>query len=314
RYILQRVNTRIFKRPEELMENISAVTGYLAPRCAENECLHLVPTTDGACFFCDDTGFYRMYDFVEASVTYQKVENDYQFFLCGKAFGAFQKQLADFDASVLHEVIPDFHNTAKRLRNFKKALSDDRSGRAKNAVSETEFILGREKDCGVLTDMLASGKLKTRVTHNDTKLNNILFSASTGDPMCVIDLDTVMPGLSLYDFGDSIRFGASTAAEDEKDLTKVHFSLDLFETYAKGYLESCNDVLCEEEKLLMPFGAKIMTLECGMRFLADYFDGDVYFKTAYPEHNLVRCRTQLRLVAEMEEQQDAMIAVIKKYI
>ena len=222
--------------------------------------------------------------------------------------------MGDYPAESLYETIPQFHDTVKRLRDFKDAQRKDVKNRARKCKPEIEFVLSREDDCGVLMKQLEEGKLPLRVTHNDTKLNNILFDADTDEGLCIIDLDTIMPGLAANDFGDSIRFGASTAEEDEPDLDKVHFDINLYDIYTKGYLEMAKDVLTSAEIASLPWGARLMTLECGMRFLADYLQGDVYFKTAYPEHNLVRARTQFRLVKEMEEQFDQMNEILKKYI
>lgn len=316
KYILQRINTRIFKNPVGLMNNIKLVTEYLKSNGAGNrETLSLIYTVENGFYYVDDENYYyRMYDFVTDTVTYQAVENNRQFEQCAEAFGRFQKQLSGFDASELVEVIPNFHNTFSRFNDFKKSLELDSLGRAKDVEVEIKFVLEREADTKVLVDLLNKGDLKLRVTHNDTKLNNILFDKNSDSPICVIDLDTIMPGLALYDFGDSIRFGASTGAEDEKDLSKIECSLELFDCYTKGFLSECGDILDEKEKLLLPFGAKIMTLECGIRFLADYLDGDVYFKTHYPEHNLDRCRTQFKLVSDMESKMDDLINIIKKYL
>ncbi len=313
-YILQRVNTVVFRDPVGLMNNIALVTEYLADKCPPRGSLHLIRAADGGLFFSDDSGFYRMYDFVTGSVTYQRVESSHQFELCGRAFGDFQQKLSGFDASRLCEVIPKFHDTGKRYRDFEASLDADRSGRAVNAKNEIEFVKNHSGLCTILTDALADGTLRLRVTHNDTKLNNILFDQCTGEPLCVIDLDTIMPGLAHYDFGDSIRFGASTAAEDEPDLSKVNFSLELFESYTRGFFDGCSSALSDAEKLLLPEGAILMTLECGMRFLADYIDGDVYFKTSSSEHNLIRSRTQFKLVSDMERLRPQMQAVIEKYM
>lgn len=223
------------------------------------------------------------------------------------------KQLGDYPAESLHETIPQFHDTVKRFNDFAVAVKKDVKNRGRLCRSEIDFALARKDDCGVLMEQLKEGLLPLRVTHNDTKLNNILFDADTGEGLCIIDLDTIMPGLAANDFGDSIRFGASTAEEDERNLDKVHFDIHLYELYVKGYLEMAKDVLTPAEIESLPWGARLMTLECGMRFLTDFLQGDVYFKTAYPEHNLVRARTQFRLVKEMEEQFDVMCDLVKKY-
>ncbi len=307
RYILQRMNHEIFTNPEALMENIASVTAFLEKEIkayggdAERETLHIVKTNDGKPFFKDDIGCYwRMYDFVEDTNSYDQVERPEDFYQSAYAFGSFQKLLADFDASSLVETIPNFHNTPIRFKTFLEAVKDDSHQRAALVKEEIEFFLAREADMQVCQKMLEEGKLPLRVTHNDTKLNNILLDKETGKGLCVIDLDTVMPGLSIFDFGDSIRFGANTAAEDETDLSKVTLDLELYERYVKGYLEGCGGRLTDEEIQMMPYGAKTMTMECGMRFLTDYLQGDVYFRIHHPNHNLDRCRTQIALVKDME--------------
>lgn len=315
RYILQRINTHVFTKPAELMENVANVTSYLARILRENGAdpahgtLTVFPTKDGKLFYRTDAGdCWRVYNYVENTYTLQAIRDPQDFQKSGEAFGNFQKLLADYPSDTLYETIPHFHDTAARFENFKKALRADAVGRAHTVQPEIDFVLQREADTHVLVDLLQKGELPLRVTHNDTKLNNILFDNDTKEGICVVDLDTVMPGLSLYDFGDSIRFGASTAAEDEQDLSKVHFSMELFRAYTRGYLGAAGDSLTATEIAYLPFSAKLMTLECGMRFLTDYLEGDGYFRISYPEHNLVRCRTQFALVAEMENQMPQMQA------
>ena len=232
----------------------------------------------------------------------------------GKAFGEFQNYLAEFDASKLTETIKRFHDTPKRFADFQAALEANVMDRAKDCKEETNFILSHENTYGIAMEGLQSGSLPLRVTHNDTKLNNILMDAETGEARAVIDLDTIMPGSMLFDFGDSIRFGASTAAEDEKDLSKVHFDIELFKAYAEGYVGAVKDSITDAEAKLLPYGAYLMTIECGMRFLTDYLAGDTYFATKYEGHNLVRCRTQIRLASEMEASFDAMGKIIKEIL
>ena len=244
--------------------------------------------------------------------TVQQVTDPGVFRAAAESFGKFQCLLADYPSETLVETIPNFHNTVSRFADFKKAVEDNLSGRADQCEEETGFILAREKDCGLLLDMLKEGKLPLRVTHNDTKLNNVLFDKATGKGICVVDLDTVMPGLSLYDFGDSIRFGASTAAEDEPDLDKVHFSPEYFRAYTEGFLSAAGKALTKAEIENLAFSSKLMTLECGMRFLGDFINGDTYFKVDYPTHNLVRCRTQLKLVSEMEAKLDEMNEIVNE--
>lgn len=318
RYILQRMNTRVFPNPFELMENIAAVTAHVREKLKEmgtqGRCaLTVIPTLDGKDYYCDDEGsYYRLYDFVEGTVTHERVERAEDFYLCAKAFGEFQGYLADFPAEKLHETIANFHNTPWRYANLMRAVEADAFGRLHQVMAEVDFARKREAFCHILEDAYAAGTLPKRVTHNDTKLNNILFDATTGAPKCVIDLDTVMPGYSVTDFGDSIRFGANTAAEDEQDLTKVSLDLALFEMYAKGFLEGCGGKLTDTECDLLPEGAMMMTLECGMRFLTDYLEGDVYFKTHRPRHNLDRARCQFALVADMEKKLPEMRAIVAK--
>ncbi len=299
RYIMQKMNTRVFSDPDSLMANIVGVTEHLKARGIET--LNVVPTKDGKSFL-KGADCYRVYDFIENTVTYQSASDIKVFKNSGKAFGEFQNYLAEFDASKLTETIKRFHDTPKRFADFKTALAEDKFDRAKDCKEEIAFILSHEDTYGIAMAGLKDGSLPLRVTHNDTKLNNILMDAETGAARAVIDLDTIMPGSMLFDFGDSIRFGASTAAEDEKDLSKVHFDINLFKAYAEGYCGAVKESITAREAELLPYGSYLMTIECGMRFLADYLAGDTYFATKYPGHNLVRCRTQIRLASEMEAQ------------
>ena len=319
-YILQRVNNNVFKDPAGVMENIFGVTEYLRNVIREEggdpdrETLSCIKTKSGCTYFEDSEGQpWRCYNYIPNSVCYQLVEEPEQFYQSGSSFGHFLKQLGDYPASSLKETIPDFHNTVKRFENFTRALKRDIKNRAAACKGEIAFVLDREKDCSVLVKQQEEGTLPLRVTLNDTKLNNILFDADTGKGLCIIDLDTIMPGLAANDFGDSIRFGAATAEEDEQNLDLMHFDISLYELYVKGYLEATKDVLTPEEIESLPWGARLMTLECGMRFLTDYLEGDTYFKTAYPEHNLVRARTQFRLVDEMEQQFEKMQEIVRNY-
>ena len=311
RYILQKINDRIFQNVPALMENIAAVTGYLAKQTDDpRKVLTLVSTLDGKPYLQQE-GYWRVYDFVEDSLCLQLPETAEDFYESAVAFGGFQQLLKDFPAHTLHEIIPNFHNTPDRYRIFKETLAKDPMGRAKEVQAEIDFVLAREEEAGTLIRLLENGKLPLRVTHNDTKLNNVMLDATTRKALCVIDLDTVMPGLSLYDFGDSIRFGAASAAEDETDLSKMEMRLDMFAIYAKGFLEACPGLTAKEKEML-PMGAKLMTLECGVRFLTDYLDGDHYFATHRPGHNLDRARTQFKLVSDMETKWQKMQDIIAK--
>lgn len=321
RFILQRMNGDIFKMPLELMENIQNVTTWLGRKIKERggnvnrETLNVISTTDGENCYLDSEGHYwRAYLFIENTSCLEQVRDADDFYQSAVAFGNFQRDLADYPAETLHETIVNFHNTVDRFEKFQDVLQKDPCGRAKSVQEEIQFVLSREKLAHTLVDMQAAGELPLRVTHNDTKLNNILFDNITGKAICVLDLDTVMPGLSLNDFGDSIRFGASTAEEDEQDLSKVWMDLDLFEVYTKGFIEGCAGALTKTELEMLPMGAVLMTFECGMRFLTDYLDGDHYFKIHREGHNLDRCRTQFKLVADMEEKLPQMQEIVKKYM
>ena len=276
RFILQRINTDTFTDPAGLMENICGVTSYLSRQILARggdparETLNVIPTRDGKPYYTDsEGGAWRAYIFVEGTVCLQKVENEQDFYTVAETFGGFQNQLAGYPAATLHETIARFHDTPNRYANFEKALAADVMGRAKDVAAEIAFVRAHEADCHALVDQLAAGVLPLRVTHNDTKLNNVLIDEATGKGICVIDLDTVMPGLSAYDFGDSIRFGANDCAEDEPDQSKVHFSLHLYEVFTKGYLSAAGSAMTEAERKSLPWGAKLMTLECGIRFLPD---------------------------------------------
>ncbi|MBQ7785972.1 MAG: aminoglycoside phosphotransferase family protein [Clostridia bacterium] len=319
RFILQRVNSYVFPRPVEVIENIEKTTAYLSGIIREEggdplrETLTLVPAKDGKHYVIDENGeLWRMYLFVENTISYDLPDTPALFELSGRAFGKFQKQLGGFDAAVLHETIVDFHNTPARYCQLMEAVKNNSSGRLGEVGPELAFCMGYGQEVHTLLDALKAEEIPLRVTHNDTKLNNVLLDQETGEGVCVIDLDTVMPGLAAYDFGDSIRFGANTAAEDERDLSKVQFSLEMYEAFARGFLSQCGDALNEREKELLPMGAKLMTLECGMRFLADHLNGDKYFRIHREGHNLDRARTQFELVRHMEENWDEMMAIIRK--
>ncbi len=315
RYILQAINTNIFKKPDEVMHNIQKVTAFLRNVTADTRrVLSLVYTKDGNAYHTDADGrAWRVYDFVEDSLCLDTPESREDFYQSAMAFGEFQKQLAAFPVEELYDVIPDFHNTPDRYQKFLQAVEADVCGRAAGVQKEIAFVTARAPFYSVLEDACRAGRLPRRVTHNDTKMNNVMLDKATRNALCVIDLDTIMPGFSVNDFGDSIRFGASTAAEDEPDLSKVSLDVSLFETYVKGFLAGCGGMLTAAEIDLLPEGAKMMTVECGMRFLTDYLQGDTYFKTKYDDHNLVRCRTQFKLVADMEEKWDELKAIVRKH-
>lgn len=320
RYILQRINHNVFKSPENVMENIEGITKHIRKKVIagggnpERETLNIIPTTDGENFYKTSEGdYWRVYIFIENAKTYQVVENLKHFYNAGNAFGKFQKLLSDYPAEKLHETIVNFHNAAKRYEDFKEALAKDVKNRASSVKAEIDFVEKRARETSVIIDLLAECKLPLRVTHNDTKFNNVMIDDKTGEGICVIDLDTVMPGSSLYDFGDSIRSGTNPADEDERDLSKVWMDLELFESFTHGFLNSAKDFLTPLELEYLPFGAKMMTLECGMRFLTDYLSGDVYFKIHRENHNLDRCRTQFKLVYDMEEKAEQMKLIVEKY-
>lgn len=311
KYILQKINTHVFSDPKALMRNIGAITEYLQERVTDaRQILHFRPTADGVYYYEDENGeFWRCYEFAEG-ICLEAPESEQDFYESAIAFGRFQQMLADFPADTLVETIPEFHNTINRYRLLHEAIASDACGRAAEVKCDLDFLLSREQEAGTLQRMRESGELPLRVTHNDTKLNNVLLDPVTRKALCVLDLDTVMPGLSLYDFGDAIRFGAATASEDEKDLSKMSLNLRLFQIFTEGFLTACPS-LTENEIAMLPMGAKIITLELAARFMTDYLEGDHYFKTAYPEHNLVRARSQMKLVKDMEEKWEQMQNVVK---
>ncbi len=321
RYILQRINHNVFKNPAQLMENYVGVTSYLREVIEKDggdpmrETLNVIKTKDGKNFYLSDEGnYYRLVYFVEDSISYDKVENPEQFYESAVAFGNFQYMLRDYPAETLYETIVNFHNTPDRIRLFEEALKADVCGRAKDVKDEIDFVLSRREFAATLENARREGKLPLRVTHNDTKLNNILFDEKSGNALCIVDLDTIMPGYSVNDFGDSIRFGATTALEDEKDLSKVNFDISLYELYVKGFIEGTKGGLTDVEMELLPIGAIMMTFECGTRFLTDYLSGDTYFKIHREGHNLDRARNQFKLVSDMESRLDEMRAIVAKYL
>ena len=319
RFILQGLSLAAFPHPDELMENFIGITSYLREKVIANggdplrETLSLVKTREGKDYYTDSNGkVWRLTPFIENTDCFQSATPEL-FEASARSFGRFQYMLQGYPAETLHEAIVNFHNTEDRFAKFEAALAADKHDRAKDIQAEIQFVLDRKADCSVALQALRDGKLPLRVTHNDTKLNNILIDRTTGEGICVIDLDTTMPGLSINDFGDSIRFGANHSKEDEKDLSKVNFDIELYEAYTRGFLEGAQGSLTEGELEYLPWGARLMTLECGIRFLTDYLDGDHYFRIHYADQNLDRCRTQFKLVKDMEEQFDAMAAVIRKY-
>ncbi len=319
-YILQRINTTIFKDPVGLMNNIASVTEFLSKKIIEangdpdRETLTLLKARDGKYYHENENGFYRMYLYITDATCYNKAEKEGMFGESAKAFGRFQNTLSDFDAKGLSETIKDFHNTPVRFNNLVKAIEKNTAGRAQECGPEIEFYLAHKDYCSTITDRLADGRLPVRVTHNDTKLNNVMLDDATGKGICVIDLDTIMPGSMLYDFGDSIRFGASSAAEDEKDLDSVYCVPVLYEEYVSGFVSEMKDSITDEEVKLLHDGAIMMTLECGMRFLTDYLEGDTYFRTHYAGQNLDRARTQMKLVQDMEARRSEFEKIINKYV
>ncbi|MBM6886761.1 phosphotransferase enzyme family protein [Pseudoflavonifractor phocaeensis] len=320
RFILQRISAAAFHHPDQVMANIVGVTSFLGKQIAaaggdpERETMSVYATRDGKSFYTDaEGGAWRVYPFIEGTVCLQSAETPELFAASALAFGNFQRMLKDYPADTLYETIPRFHDTEDRLAKLKAAVTADPMGRVKEVGPELDFVTAREADCSVALQALREGKLPLRVTHNDTKLNNVLIDRASGKGICVIDLDTVMPGLSINDFGDSIRFGANHSAEDEQDLSKVNFDLSLYEVYTKAFLEGAGGALTAAELDYLPWGAKLMTLECGIRFLTDYLEGDHYFRTHRPGQNLDRCRTQFKLVADMEACWEQMKAVVDKY-
>ena len=314
RYILQRINTNIFKDPDGLMENIENVTAFLRKKIAaaggnpDRETLTVIKTLDGKnCYKYDDNNVFRLYLFIEDTKT---IENDKTYddlYEAGIGFGRFQKMLEDFPVEILHETIPNFHHTPKRVEALKQAIAENKAGRKDSVQEEIAFALEKAAFADKVIKGIAEGKIPMRVTHNDTKINNILFDAETGKAVSVIDLDTVMPGSMLYDFGDALRMGGSTGAEDETDLSKVNFDAKAFECFAKGFLSEMNDSLTDEELALLPFSVKLLTYECGIRFLTDYLNGDTYFKIHREHHNLDRARNQFKLVADLENMEEELL-------
>lgn len=318
-FILQRINTNIFRQPEQLMENIRRVTGHLREKILaeggdpNREALTLIPATDGACFTVVQGDYWRAYLFIENARTYDLVENPKHVYSAARAMGVFQRRLSDLPAPRLHETLPHFHNTRKRFDAFLEALQRDGKNRAAACRAEIDFALKREKIASVLVDLLAAGRTPERITHNDTKFNNVMIDDATGEGICLIDLDTVMPGLPMYDFGDSVRTGAATAREDETDLSRCGVGLDMFEQLTHGYLDAARDFLLPIEIQHLAFSARLITFTIGLRFLTDHLAGDTYFKIHRENHNLDRCRTQWAMVADMERKAEQMEKIVARY-
>jgi hypothetical protein len=319
RYVFQAINRNVFKNPYAVMQNVERVTRHINSRVLRlkkdlgGQTLNLFPARTGGSWVEDDHGsVWRCYNHIEGCVTYDVVENTRQAYQAARAFGSFQDLVSDLDASGITETIPDFHHTRKRFARLMEVAAADPLGRLDSVRNEFDFVKTRESLTGILLDLVADGAIPVRVTHNDTKINNVMIDADSDEAVCVIDLDTVMPGLALYDFGDLVRSATSPAAEDETDLSKVEMQMPMFEALVEGYLDAAGEFINDTEVEYLPHAGKLMTLEVGIRFLTDFLEGDVYFKTHHPLHNLDRCRTQLKLVGCIEEQEDEMRSFVKK--
>ncbi len=319
-YLLQRINTYVFRDPDGVMRNIEAVTEHIARAYeaqgvdSSRRVLRVIPTTDGQSFFKqNEDSCWRAYNYVDHATAYNMPEKPEHFYEAGRAFGEFQRLLTDFPAAELIETIPDFHNTLKRFYAFVASVAADKAGRVRFLEDEIEFFFERRRAMSEIAKALDAGRLPVRVTHNDTKINNVMIDDETGHAICVIDLDTVMPGSALYDYGDAIRSGASTAAEDDPDFSKVSLDLNMFELFTRGFLSEVKDILTPAEIELMPRSVHIIACELAMRFLTDYIDGDLYFKIRTPDHNLVRARNQMALAKDIESKLDRMQAIVRKY-
>lgn len=320
-YILQQINTYVFKKPEEVMSNVHRVTEHLekalreAGEDTERHVLRLISTKDDTWMYRDDENrCWRAYVFIDGAVAYDRPEKPEHFMECGRAFGNFQKMLFDFRAEELYDTIPNFHNTRKRFYDFVAAVAEDKGGRVRFLEKEIDFFFDRRKMMSQVVDMIERGEIPLRVTHNDTKMNNVMLDAKTGKGLCVIDLDTVMAGSVLYDYGDAVRFGASTAAEDEPDTSKIALDMDLFRAFTRGFISEVKGYLTETELRMLPLGIKIMTCELAMRFFTDYIDGDLYFKVRSPEHNLIRAHAQMKLLEDIEQKYDELCAITEQLI
>ena len=316
-YILQRVNTSIFTKPDELMANLVGVCDHIRKKVIEEKgdldrnVRTIIKTKAGSNYFIDpDNGYWRAFLSIEDVVSYNQPDSTDIFYKAAKAFGHFFQQLSDYPAETLYETIPNFHNSLSRLSDFQKQIKEDKTGRASSVKKEIDFALERGYHCNYIVDRLKSGEFRLCVTHNDTKLNNILMDKNTGEGVCIIDLDTVMPGSTLFDFGDAIRFGASTAKEDETDLSKVEVDLDMFEAFTRGFLEELHTSMNRSEITSLPMGAYLMTYETAIRFLGDYINGDTYFRIDYPQQNLDRARNQFKIISEIENKMGDMDKII----
>ncbi len=317
KYILQKINVHVFPFPDELMRNIELVTEHITAKLTEagedasRGAYRVVKALDGKNYVkTDDGDYYRIITFIDA-VSHDNIKESSELYRAAKVYGKFQRMLSDFDADKLFEVIPMFHDTPNRMKNLLKAIEENKSGRLDSVREDVEFALSYKDRISAIVDGIADGSIPLRVTHNDTKLNNFLFDKDTDECLCLIDLDTVMPGSLLYDFGDALRLGASSAAEDETDLSKVNFCIEPFTQFTKGLIEALGKDMTKREVELLPYSELLMTFEVGIRFLTDYLDGDVYFKTAYPEHNIDRARNQFKLVRDIDSRIDELNALVK---
>ena len=318
RYIHQKINRNVFKNPAAVMDNVMRVTTHIRKklegqnlRDVTRRSLIVIPTRDGHSFYQNgDSEVWRTFIFVEGVETFEAVQSPEQAYQAGRAFGDFQRQLVDLPGERLFETIPDFHNTPKRFSALKTAIEKDHYNRAKDAKPEIEFALEHENVVDVILNAMARGKIPERITHNDTKFNNVMMDVLTGEAMCIVDLDTVMPGCALYDFGDMVRTTTSPTLEDELDLSKVKMQMPMFKRLAEGYISTAGDFLTKAERSLIAFSGKLITFEIGIRFLTDFLSGDTYFRIHRPAHNLDRCRTQFKLVESIEKQEAAM----QKYV
>ncbi len=314
RYIHQKINKTVFKEPPAVMKNLVRVTAHIrnkleAQKAADitRRSLIVIPTRDGQSYYFNGDGeYWRTFVFVEGVQTFEAVQTPKQACEAGRAFGEFQAHLADLAGERLLETIPDFHNTVKRFKALQEAIEKDHYNRCKDAKQEIEFALKREPMVGVIVEAMAKGRIPERITHNDTKFNNVMLDMKSGAAMCVVDLDTVMPGCALYDFGDMVRTTTSPTLEDEKDLSKVRMQMPMFKKLVEGYLSQAGSFLTKPERALIAFSGKLITFEIGIRFLTDFLRGDTYFRIHRPGHNLDRCRTQFKLVESIERQEEAM--------